>query len=398
MTVHACIFAETPVQLWGLSSRERFERILKKSNITSWLADPSMAAPGDFVLLLRGDYLFDERLIRSLVDKPGTVLQTAETDGRPVAACVAAHEAPLALDFLKGRLERDKLSALTFVTPQTLTTTYVKNLLKIDPPYLLPITSDKRRKLENRLFSGSYKGVTDLVTKWLWPVPAQWVTGICARKGITPNQVTSLSLVLVVLAGLCFYHGFFALGLLAAWLMTFLDTVDGKLARVTVNSSQFGNLFDHSIDLISPPFLYLVWGLGLASWQPGLPLELKTAMGIIFGAYIAGRLVEGTFTYALEPSGVFCWQPLDSWFRLITGRRNPNLILLNVGLCAGRPDLGLVAVTFWTLVSSLFLLLRLGMAVRERIKTGPLRSWFLDIDPNAQNPSLTQRCFTTRRS
>ncbi|NCP78822.1 MAG: CDP-alcohol phosphatidyltransferase, partial [Desulfuromonadales bacterium] len=189
MTVHACIFAETPVQLWGLSSRERFERILKKSNITSWLADPSMAAPGDFVLLLRGDYLFDERLIRSLVDKPGTVLQTAETDGRPVAACVAAHEAPLALDFLKGRLERDKLSALTFVTPQTLTTTYVKNLLKIDPPYLLPITSDKRRKLENRLFSGSYKGVTDLVTKWLWPVPAQWVTGICARKGITPNQV-----------------------------------------------------------------------------------------------------------------------------------------------------------------------------------------------------------------
>ncbi|NCO53390.1 MAG: CDP-alcohol phosphatidyltransferase, partial [Deltaproteobacteria bacterium] len=164
------------------------------------------------------------------------------------------------------------------------------------------------------------------------------------------------------------------------------------------NSSQFGNLFDHSIDLISPPFLYLVWGLGLASWQPGLPLELKTAMGIIFGAYIAGRLVEGTFTYALEPSGVFCWQPLDSWFRLITGRRNPNLILLNVGLCAGRPDLGLVAVTFWTLVSSLFLLLRLGMAVRERIKTGPLRSWFLDIDPNAQNPSLTQRCFTTRRS
>jgi len=398
MTVHACIFAETPVQLWGLSSRERFERILKKSNITSWLADPSMAAPGDFVLLLRGDYLFDERLIRSLVDKPGTVLQTAETDGRPVAACVAAHEAPLALDFLKGRLEGDKLSALTFVTPQTLTTTYVKNLLKIDPPYLLPITSDKRRKLENRLFSGSYKGVTDLVTKWLWPVPAQWVTGICARKGITPNQVTSLSLVLVILAGLCFYNGFFALGLLAAWLMTFLDTVDGKLARVTVNSSQFGNLFDHSIDLISPPFLYLVWGLGLASWQPGLPLELKTAMGIIFGAYIAGRLVEGTFTYALEPSGVFCWQPLDSWFRLITGRRNPNLILLNVGLCAGRPDLGLVAVTFWTLVSSLFLLLRLGMAVRERIKTGPLRSWFLDIDPNAQNPSLTQRCFTTRRS
>ena len=53
--------------------------------------------------------------------------------------------------------------------------------------------------------------------------------------------------------------------------MTFLDTVDGKLARVTVNSSYFGHLFDHAIDLISPPFWYLIWGLGLESWQPGIP-------------------------------------------------------------------------------------------------------------------------------
>jgi hypothetical protein len=398
MTVHAYIFAEAPIELWGLSSRRRFERILKKINVTSWLSDPDTAPAGDFVLLLRGDYLFDERLIRSLVDKPGTLLQTADSEGRPVAACVAAQDATQVLAFLDGEVEREKLPALTFVTPQSLATTYLKALRKIDPPYLLPITRDNCRQLENRLFSGSYKGVTDLVTKWVWPVPAQWVTGICARRGITPNQVTSVSLIMVIIAGICFYQGFFAVGLVAAWLMTFLDTVDGKLARVTVNSSQFGNLFDHSIDLISPPFWYLAWGLGLTSWQPGLPLELKTAFWIIFGAYIAGRLVEGTFTRALEPSGVFCWQPIDSWFRLITGRRNPNLILLNLGLCAGRPDLGLEAVTLWTLASSLFLILRLGMAARERIKTGPLRSWFLDIDPEAKNPSLTQRCFTTRRS
>jgi len=53
--------------------------------------------------------------------------------------------------------------------------------------------------------------------------------------------------------------------------MTFLDTVDGKLARVTVNSSPFGHIYDHAIDLISPPFWYLAWGLGLKSWQPGIP-------------------------------------------------------------------------------------------------------------------------------
>jgi phosphatidylglycerophosphate synthase len=176
--------------------------------------------------------------------------------------------------------------------------------------------------------------------------------------------------------------------------MTFLDTVDGKLARVTVNSSHFGHLFDHIIDLVSPPLWYLVWGFGLASWQPGLPLSLNAAFCLIFIGYIAGRLAEGIFKHFLEPSGIFCWRPVDSYFRLITGRRNPNLILLTLGLLAGRPDLGLLAVTVWTLASSVFLVVRLLMGFCKRLRSGPLRSWFLEIDPEAENPTMAQRCFS----
>jgi phosphatidylglycerophosphate synthase len=398
MSIHACIFEETPVRLWGLSSRERLKRILKTMNVVSWLDDPSEARPGDTVLLLRGDYLYDARLIQSLIQNPGTVLQSAETDdGKPVAAHVTAQEAATVRDFLRADGKSAKPASLAFETPQTLATTYLKKLRKIDPPYLLPISEQNRRSLESRLFSGSYKGVTDLVTKWVWPYPASRVTRFCADKGITPNQVTSVSLTLVVLAGLLFFKGHFALGLAAAWLMTFLDTVDGKLARVTVNSSYFGHLFDHAIDLISPPFWYLVWGLALESWQPGIPMTLKTAFWLIFIGYIVGRVVEGVFKKLLEPSGIFCWRPLDSFFRLITGRRNPNLILLTCGLLGGRPDLGLLAVTLWTVASSLFLVVRLIMGISRRLTDGPLRSWFLDIDPEAPNPSLAQRCFSNRR-
>jgi phosphatidylglycerophosphate synthase len=203
---------------------------------------------------------------------------------------------------------------------------------------------------------------------------------------------------LVLVAALLFYNGFFALGLAAAWLMTFLDTVDGKLARVTVNWSTFGHLFDHAIDLISPPFWYLLWGWGLESWRPGISLPLNAAFWLIFVGYIAGRLAEGIFKKFLEPSGIFCWRPLDSYFRLITGRRNPNLILLTAGLLAERPDLGLLAVALWTAASSTFLTARLIMGFREHRRTGSLRSWFLDIDPEAKAPTLAQRCFTNRRS
>ena len=54
-------------------------------------------------------------------------------------------------------------------------------------------------------------------------------------------MVTCLGLLLTIVAGWLFFKGAIAVGLIAAWAMTFLDTVDGKLARVTVTSSRLGN-------------------------------------------------------------------------------------------------------------------------------------------------------------
>ena len=103
--------------------------------------------------------------------------------------------------------------------------------------------------------------------------------------------------------------------------------------------------------------------------------------------------MEITFTKGLESSGIFCWQPVDSCFRLITGRRNPNLGLLTASLFIGRPDIGLLAVCMWTVLSTLFLVGRLVMAIRDRIRSGPLRSWFADLDPAADNLAFYQKWF-----
>jgi phosphatidylglycerophosphate synthase len=191
-----------------------------------------------------------------------------------------------------------------------------------------------------------------------------------------------------------FMQGQFALGLVAAWLMTFLDTVDGKLARVTVSYTRFGDWFDHSLDLVHPPLWYLAWGMGIAAASDsvvGLPLG-PTVVLIVVG-YVLGRLVEGTFSFWLGGFSIFSWRPIDSYSRLITARRNPCLILLTVGLTSGRPDLGLGAVAVWTLLSTLFLLLRLATAWYQRRTTGPLRSWLTEIDPKAGSPFLAIRWF-----
>ena len=399
MAIYARILQETPIRLWGLSARERFARMFRKAGISLLPEGVSPDKEKDSLLLLRGDFLYDQRILKNMTADVGILLEIDTAAGRrPVAAHV-----PLAMAEPMEAILRDEVGVecpdgLRRETPMTLVPVYLlKSLTKLDPPYLLKISEHNQRMLEKRLFAGSYKGVTDLVTKWVWPAPAQWATRFCTRHGIVPNHVTSLSLILSILALAQFYYGFYAWGLMSAWLMTFLDTVDGKLARVTINYSSFGNIFDHAIDLIFPPLWYLAWGMSLHMAQSGIPgVSMSLVFWLILAGYIAGRLVELIFKQFLESSGIFCWRLVDSCFRLITGRRNPNLLLLTLSHFFGRPDLGLLAVCLWTVLSSLFLIVRLFMGVRTRFRSGPLRSWFLDVDPVNDRLTMCQRWFYRR--
>ena len=387
---------ESPVKLWGLTSRQRNIRILKSAGVTDIVKDLRVLTDNQSVLLLRADYLFDDRVIRYLVQTPDVLLKisNAPTD-RFVAAHVAAEKAPQAVELIKGTSVADPISDVRTETLETLSISFQQRLLKFEPPFVLPIRPETQRVLERRLFDWSYKGVTDLVTKWVWPRPAQWVVGQCVRLGLRPNHVTIIGLLLVILAGFLFANGRYGWGLLAGWLMTFLDTVDGKLARVTVTSSPVGHYFDHIIDLVHPPIWYALWGLGLGTASLGNSgIALSHVLWAIFIAYIAGRLVEGTFQLCLGRFGIFCWCPLDSYFRLVTARRNPNMIILTLSALGGRPDLGLLAVALWTVLTTLFLLFRLALAGYIHFRRGPLRSWLKDVHQPHYSGSLAVRLFT----
>lgn len=400
MIVYAHVLGEAPVRLWGLSSQERLQRVLQRVGVTDVVEDLGSVSADSSVLLFRGDYLFDNRVVNTLAKSPNVVLQVpSETTHVLVAAHVPAKLAAHARDVLRGSTTLDGLPGVNIETPQTLSSSFDESLLKSELPYVEPIQPEQKRMLEERLFAGSYKGVTDLVTKWVWPVPAQWVTRLCVCLRIKPNHVTGLSLVLVLIAGVLFAYGLYGWGLLAGWLMTFLDTVDGKLARVTVTSSQFGNALDKGLDLIHPPLWYIVWGLGLKTFHPNMPgFALAPVFWLIVIGYIGGRLVEGAFLLWLGKFGIFCWRPLDSYFRLITSRRNPNLVLLTLSLVVGRPDVGLMAVTLWTVLSTFLLLVRLIQALYVRNVSGPLRSWLADIDKEMSPQPLAVRLFAHQRS
>jgi phosphatidylglycerophosphate synthase len=242
------------------------------------------------------------------------------------------------------------------------------------PPLLERITEQRKNELENMLYGNAYRGVTDLVTKFIFPRPARRLVHWCARLGLTPNMVTSIGFGLVVLVCYLFYEGHYAAGLAAGWAMTLLDTVDGKLARVTVQSSRFGHLYDHLIDLGHPPIWYAYWSASLAAFPPVFGLDVDALSWLVFAAYAAGRIVELAFNQ-LGNCTIFTWQPFDAWFRLVTARRNPCLILLTLSVLIGRPDWGFLAVAGWTVFTTGVLMVRLLQGVASRLMHGRLTSW-----------------------
>ncbi len=255
MNVCAHIINDSPVKLWGLTSRQRLGRVLDNAGVTDIVDDIAAVPENSTVLLLRGDYLYDDRVIHHLVQTPNMLLKISQKQtGLWIGAHVAARHALQAREAVAGAGTPASLPEVRTETLETLSISFRQRLLKFEPPFVLPITAENGSALERRLFDWSYKGVTDLVTKWVWPRPARWAVGQCVRWRLSPNHVTIIGLILVILAGFWFAYGWYAWGLLAGGLMTFLDTVDGKLARVTVTSSRFGHYFDHIINLFHPIF------------------------------------------------------------------------------------------------------------------------------------------------
>ena len=366
------LVGEAPTLIWGLAGSERLRRAFRQAGPTDVALWPAEVKDTAIVLLARADYAMDATLIAGLLAMGLGVLIDPVTD-EAVAACVPGPQAVAVAIWLSGGSTPEAINTLRRFNPAALSVTHSKSLRRKGAGLLRRITPETRKEVEGALFGASYKGITDFVTKFVWPWPALHVTRLCTRLGLSANAVTALSAILVVAATLLFMRGAYGWGLAAAWVMTFLDTVDGKLARVTVTSTKLGNVFDHGIDLIHPPIWYWAWFAGLGADGLAVPYPALVLTTII-GGYVLQRAQEGLFL-ALFRMEIHVWRPFDSRFRLITARRNPNLILLTLGALLGRPDLGLLGVAVWTALSLAVHAVRLIQAAVARSRHGALQSW-----------------------
>jgi phosphatidylglycerophosphate synthase len=188
-------------------------------------------------------------------------------------------------------------------------------------------------------------------------------------RGPVANSVTMVGAVLCLLAFWLFWNSHYWLGIASGFGFMVLDTVDGKLARCTGASSKWGNVFDHGIDLIHPPFWWWAWAHGLAAYgRPLSPVYATMVLWVIIGGYVAQRVIEGVFMRRFGGMHIHVWQPIDSTFRLITARRNPNMMILVARLAVRAARQRLVLVAWWTIISLIFHAVRYAQASEARAR------------------------------
>lgn len=358
-----------PTPIWGMDVGERIRRIARAFGSP----DDDAGSTDGATLLVNTRFVCDPLWLKHYRKHRGSVLTMG---GVPAIAHVrnAAERAQVeAAMVANSPIDGD--TTLTIIAHENAGAIVNAELRKRETPFILPLEPATVRAVERASYFGAYKGVTDVLTKYLWPEMALVLTRIAARAGITPNMVTTVGAILCIVATWLFWYGHYWTGMAAGLGFMVLDTVDGKLARCTITSSKWGNVFDHGLDLVHPPFWWYAWGVGLSAWGLALsPAHFDLVMVAIVGGYVVQRLIEGAFM-RLYGMHIHVWRKLDSDFRLITARRNPNMVILFVSVIAQRPDIGLVAVAWWTILSCLFHLVRLIQAMAAHGRKEEISSW-----------------------
>ena len=350
---------------FGMDARDRACRLATNAGLEC----ANGPAEGRPVLLASMRYAWDPAWLKAMRGRPGTMLTL---DGEPVMAHVAADANPAAA--ATGLEDHQVVKGYELLPAETAELSYAE-LRKRERPFVMPLDPDNPEPVERAAYDAAYKGVTDVLTLYLWRKPTFYLTRWAARAKIAPNVVTLIGAILCVLAFYLFWRGEYWWGVLSGFVFMVLDTVDGKLARVTGASSKWGEVFDHGIDLVHPPFWYWAWLHGLAAYgRPLEPVVATMVLWAIIGGYLAQRIIEGLFIKQLDME-IHVWRRIDSRFRLVTARRNPNLVILVVALLLRRPDVGIELVAWWTLISLIFHAVRLAQAKERAGRGEKLDSW-----------------------
>jgi archaetidylinositol phosphate synthase len=115
------------------------------------------------------------------------------------------------------------------------------------------------------------------------------VAEVCIRLGLSPNQISLLSVIFGLACAVSFFGNQYLLGAILLFISAVLDLVDGSVARKMHSQSNFGAVVDWIADKYVDCFVLL--GIGLS----GLPVITRfTSLSPVADWGVAGLAIIGS--------------------------------------------------------------------------------------------------------
>lgn len=389
------ILADAPgafVELFGISMLERLLRVAQRLGfrealilsktpdaIAAHLAKPSWAraevaldfrpretdpvlindvAPGaKRILLVSAGFYYDARLLKVLAESAVTTLLV---DSAPPPESVPLWRnkggefggaALLDREWLSRRRYEislmDQLSSeagagLVTVCDAAAEPTYVTSLRKHVRPVFFPAPSPEVVPLAEKFpHDVSQNGVLDFPGFFDSPIE-DWIVKRLCRTSIRPNHVTLVTMLIGVAVTALFATGHLWWGVALAYAIEVLDGVDGKLARIKVETTTAGE-WEHEVDYT----IELSWWTALAFHFHAA--GLKSAYWLL-ALYVGSDLIDRLAKRAVKKKvgrNLDDVSNFDRFVRCIGARRNINIWILIAGLALGDAVNGFVLICSW---------------------------------------------------
>ena len=321
--------------------------------------------PSDRFLIVPANIYCDARLLAALCAKDSSV---ALVDSNPpeFARCVTRNTCGPALitrDFLLALSPRTPfLNELTRKTDHGKIDTvdaakvdhYIVSMRQHVRPVCFPVPLEQDRRLAERVvLASAQKGTLDLPAYIHAPIETAIISLLC-KTPITPNQITIAGLIIGCGVTAAFVVGRSGLGILAALVFGIVDGLDGKQARVKIETTERGK-WEHHFD-------YLIensWWAAIAFhlWRSSQLPNVFYLLALLIGSHLldefAKRRVKMTKGRLLDDV-----TPFDRAFRLIAARRNVYVWILALGFLLNAFPQSYAIICGWAAFSAVVHLLR----------------------------------------
>jgi 1L-myo-inositol 1-phosphate cytidylyltransferase / CDP-L-myo-inositol myo-inositolphosphotransferase len=317
------------------------------------------------LLVVRGDVVFDRRLLEVLATQSSpAVLVDSDVPSKLQPLVAQAPNAPGAKlcgaallqrnwvssqigsleQAINNGLEQNAIAAVD-VTDQPSYSPALRRRLR---PFWFPAPPPEHVNLAERILLNSVqKGTQDFPARIHAPLETFLISKLC-KTAITPGQLTVSWIILAFGTTILFATGHLIGGIVLALITGILDGLDGKQARIRVETSVIGKIehrFDSFFEVVWPTALayhfYISGQLPNAFFYLALLIVAEALDGI-------GKLgVYGPAEKLLVDPGLF-----DRIVRLIGGRRNTYVWVLVACVVLGAPEKALIVMAFWEVATA----------------------------------------------